>query len=289
VTVRAVTAERVDLLAPPAGGGRWRTVRVVWRETAIEVMRSMEYRAFFAIYMADTLLVPLISLAVWLRVRESATRGLPFDRSQLVTYYLLLGLVNMLTSAWLGSYLAKNIRLGTLSPKLLRPVSPLTFYAGNNLGEKVVKLLMMGPMVLVVALLFRADVRLPADAGTWLVFVWTLAAAIAVSFLVDVVMGSLAFWIQDVTGIANFKDLAQRFLSGRLVPLAFFPASLAGLLEAQPFRYTLSFPLEVVTGTLDSAALVRGLAWQAAWCIGLYALYRMLWRYGLRVYGAVGA
>ena len=269
--------------------GLWRTLRTVWRMTAMEVMRTMEYRAAFAIYMADSVVVPLLSLAVWLQVREYATRGLPFDRSQLVTYYLLLGLVNMLTASWLAAYLARNIRLGRISPWLLRPVAPLAFYLGNNLGEKVIKLLLMGPMVLVAALAFRADLRLPADAGTWLLFAWTLVLAGVVTYLVDVVVASLAFWIQEVRGIMSVVELAQRFLSGRLVPLAFFPASVLGLLEVQPFRYTLSFPLEVVTGTLSREALVRGLAWQVAWCVGLYLCYRVQWRYGLRAYSAVGA
>jgi len=103
------------------------------------------------------------------------------------------------------------------------------------------------------------------------------------------VIGSLAFWVQDVGGLIRVKGLAGAFLAGQFVPLALFPPSLAGLLEAQPFRYTLSFPLEVLTGSLSTAALLRGFAWQICYCVGLWACYRLEWRYGLRASSATGA
>ena len=82
--------------------------------------------------------------------------------------------------------------------------------------------------------------------------------------------------------------LVRGFLAGRLVPLALFPPALGPLLEAQPFRYTLSFPLEVVTGALDGPALLRGFGWQVAWLVLLIVAYRLVWRRGLRLYGSVG-
>jgi ABC-2 type transport system permease protein len=139
------------------------------------------------------------------------------------------------------------------------------------------------------ALFFRADLRLPANPGTWLLFTLSLPMAAAVAFLLDFVIGSLAFWIDDVRGLVRVKMLVGAFLAGQFVPLALFPPSLAGFLEVQPFRYTLSFPLEVLTGSLTPAALARGFAWQAGYLLGLSALYRLIWRNGLRAYAASGA
>jgi len=82
--------------------------------------------------------------------------------------------------------------------------------------------------------------------------------------------------------------LVGAFLAGQFVPLALFPPSMAGFLEVQPFRYTLSFPLEVLTGSLAPDALARGFAWQAGYLLGLSALYRLIWHYGLRAYAASG-
>jgi ABC-2 type transport system permease protein len=89
--------------------------------------------------------------------------------------------------------------------------------------------------------------------------------------------------------LIRVKGLVGALLNGQFVPLALFPRHFSGFLDAQPFRYTLSFPLEVLTGRLSTTELVRGLAWQAFYCVALWACYRLVWRYGLRSYSATGA
>lgn len=145
------------------------------------------------------------------------------------------------------------------------------------------------PLVALVALAFRDDLRLPADPAVWLLFAASLPMAAAVAFLLDYLIGSLAFWIQDVKGIVEAKNLVAAFLAGQIVPLELFPGGLSGFVLAQPFRYTLSFPLEVLVGGLSDAELALGFALQAGYCALLWALHRIAWRYGLRAYSAVGA
>lgn len=263
-------------------------MRVIWRLVVMNVMATLEYRGAFLVYMINTVVGPVISLLVWLTVSEQGVR-LPYDRRQFVTYYVLLSVVSMLTSTWLADFVARGIRLGDLSPWLLRPVPYTSWHVGNNIGEKVVKLPLLLPLVGVVALLFRSDLQIPTDPRAWTLFVLCLPMTAAVAFLLDFVTGSLAFWVQDVNGLIRVKALVGAFLAGQFVPLALFPPGLTGFLEAQPFRYTLSFPLEVLTGGLSTGALMRGFAWQAGYCVGLWACYRLLWRYGLRLYGATGA
>jgi ABC-2 type transport system permease protein len=264
------------------------SVRVIWRLVAMNVMQTLEYRGAFFVYMVNTVVVPVISLLVWLTVSEQGVR-LPYDRRQLVTYYVLLSVVSMLTATWLAEYVAENIRLGGLSPWLLRPAPYITHDIANNIGEKVVKLPLLVPLVALVALIFHSDLRLSVDPRAWLLFALSLPMAAAVAFLLDFVIGSLAFWVQDVRGLIRVKGLVGALLNGQLAPLALFPHSFAGFLHAQPFRYTLSFPLEVLTGRLSTAELARGFAWQVFYCGALWACYRLVWRYGLRSYSATGA
>ena len=264
------------------------TLRLLWRLTRMNVMATLEYRGAFFIFMLNAVLLPVISLLVWLAVGDAGVR-LPYDRGQLVTYFVLLSVVSVLTSTWLAEYVAEHIRLGTLSPWLLRPAPFILQDISNNLGEKVVKLPMLLPLVAGAALLFRADLHLPADPRRWLLFLAALPPAAAISFLLDFLTGSLAFWVQDVRGLIRLEHLVGGLLAGSIVPLALFPPALSGFLQAQPFRYTLSFPLEVLSGGLDGAALARGFAWQAGYLLALWALYRLLWRHGLRSYSASGA
>lgn len=264
------------------------TLRVLRRLVAINVMMTLEYRGEFFIYMFGIVAGPVVSLLVWLAVGEQGV-SLPLGRSQLVTYYVLLGVVSMLTSSWLAAYLAENIRSGELSPWLLRPAPYIAGQLANNLAEKVVKSFFLLPLVLIFGLAFRDDLRLPADPRAWALFLACLPLAAAVAFLLDFSLGSLAFWVEDVNGLSRVRTLVATFLSGQVVPLALFPEWASGFLWAQPFRYTLSFPLEVLTGGLSTGELALGFALQAGYCAVLWAVQRLLWRRGLRAYSAVGA
>src|SRR5918998_220888 len=115
------------------------TVGLLWRIVGMNVVMTLEYRGAFLIYMINTVVSPVIALLVWLTVAEQGV-ALPYDRSQFVTYFLLLSLVSMLTGVWLAGYLAETIRLGGLSAWLVRPAPYIAHQLGNNIGEKIVKL-----------------------------------------------------------------------------------------------------------------------------------------------------
>jgi ABC-2 type transport system permease protein len=263
-------------------------LRVLARMVKMNVLLTMEYRLAFFISMGNRVLRPAIALLVWLAASDAGA-ALPFDRSQFVTYFVLMGLVSLATQTWTAEYVEEDIRYGDLNKSLLRPAPNVLHYVANNVGEKLVKLALLLPAVLLLALAFRHELRLPTDGGTWALFAVALVLAAVLSFLIDYLTGSLAFFMQDVTGVLELERLASGLLAGRFVPLAFFPPSVSGLLEAQPFRYTLSFPLEVLTAALSPPALARGFAWQVAYCAAFLVAYRLVWRHGLRAYGATGA
>lgn len=264
------------------------TARVLFRLVAIDIVTTLEYRGAFILYMVSVVAGPVVSLLVWLAVSDQGV-ALPLDRAQLVTYYVLLGLVSMLTSSWLAESLGEMIRGGDLSAWLLRPTPYIIGQVSNNIAEKLVKACFLVPMLLVVAAIFHRDLQLPTAPAAWLLFLLCLPMAAAVTFLLDFSIGSLAFWIEDVNGLSRVRVLIASVLSGQVVPLALFPAWSTGLLQAQPFRYTLSFPLEVLLGRVSGGGLAFGLALQSGYVLLLCGVTRVVWRRGLRAYAATGA
>jgi ABC-2 type transport system permease protein len=263
-------------------------IRAALFDAKLSLLGQLEYRGSFVIWALGDTIRSLVSLAVWLAVRESSPL-LPMDRGQLVTYFVAQAVVYNLTLSWLIYYIPDNIREGHLSGHLLRPVPPMAYWIGSIFGQKALRCLLLVPIVAAAALLFNADLRLPHDPGTWLAVFISVVLAAVVSFLLDMVVCSLAFWLQDVWGISSAVSLAERLFNGAFIPLALLPPWLLGIAYAQPFRYTLSFPLEILTGAIAPDAIAPGFAWQAGYAVGLYLLYRLQWRYGLRAYSAVGA
>lgn len=263
-------------------------LRLIRRLVIGGVAGSLAYPGNFVFYMLGTIISPIISAFVW-QAAIVAGADLPVDANYITTYFVLLSLVTMLASAWLAIFMADTIRDGRLNVWLARPGSFLYEMAANNIGEKVVKLLILTPMIAVFAWFVRDSLTLDVDAWRWGALLVSTAMAALIFFWLDIAMGSLGFWLEDISGLEWGRSLLTWLVSGQIVPLALFPAWMQGFLHVQPFRYTVSFPLEIVVADLSTREVLIGLGVQAGWTVVFIAVGLGLWRRGLHSYAAVGA
>jgi len=265
-----------------------RSLRIIRRLVIIDFSMALIYRAEFAMYMIGTVLWPAISLLIWRAALDSGA-SLPLGAGYLTTYFVLMGVVTMLTSSWTSAFLAEEIRLGKISKWLLRPGSTHFNGIANNLSEKVIKSVVLAPMIAILWWFFRDTVAVPADPLRWSLFIISVIAAAVMKYALDVLVASLAFWIDDIDGIDYARGVTAMVLRGQMVPLALFPAWSQGFLEIQPFRFTLSFSLEILTPGLTSRELATGMILQLVYPVLSVLAARWAWRKGLRAYSAVGA
>ncbi|MGC4189820.1 MAG: ABC-2 family transporter protein [Thermomicrobiales bacterium] len=263
-------------------------LRLIRRLVTGGIAGSLAYPVDFVFYMLGTIISPIISAFVW-RAAIAAGADLPVDADYITTYFVLLSLVTMLASAWLSIFMADTIRDGRLNVWLARPGSFLYEMAANNIAEKVVKLAILVPMIAIFAWFVRDSLTLDAAPWRWAALLLSTAMAALIFFWLDVAMGSLGFWLEDISGLEWGRSLLTGLITGQMIPLALFPAWMQGFLHVQPFRYTISFPLEIVVSDLSAREVVTGLGVQAGWTAVFVVAGLSLWRRGLHSYAAVGA
>ena len=247
---------------------------------------TLTHRAWVVLLQLGAIAPPIVSLLVWTgAIARGATPPVSADR--IVTWFVLVAVVSMVTSSWTASFLAEDIRTGGLSIWLVRPCPALVHLVANNLAEKTVKIVVLLPMVAVLGALFRDQLRLPQDPSIWLAALAALLCAAILTFVLDVLIGCLAFWFEDVQGVQGIMNLAQRLLSGAVVPLMLLPAQVQDAVRFQPFRFTLAFPLEVLTGT--GTAHLEDWLTMLGWTGASLAVLALVWARGVRRYEAAGA
>jgi ABC-2 type transport system permease protein len=74
-------------------------------------------------------------------------------------------------------------------------------------------------------------------------------------------------------------------LGGALFPLDLLAPDMRSLIELTPFPWMVSFPMAMLDGTADP---MRGFAMQALWIVIPVCTHRILWKRGLKFFGAVG-
>jgi ABC-2 type transport system permease protein len=139
-------------------------------------------------------------------------------------------------------------------------------------------------------LLSSARALLVDDIASLLILAGALAGAWALTFFALVIIGSLGLFIERSMSIFNIYLGVYTVLSGYLLPLDLMPAWVQGVAAWAPFRFMLSFPVEIVIGAhrdpWTSLGLL-GVQWvYVAVSVGLALL---LWQLGVRRYEAYGA
>ncbi len=245
-----------------------------------------EYRASMLIWMLINVM-PLVMLAVWFSMSEGGPIA-GYTQSDFVSYYLLLALVQQMTSVWVIYELDYEIRHGDLSIKLLHPLNPLHDYLSSNLADKVLKPVVLIPLALGAWLIF------PTMHYEWtpirvLVLVAAMIAAWFIRFMAQYIFGLLAFWISDSMTLNDIWFALAEMLGGMIAPLDLFPPPVTAVAHWLPFRFMLSFPVEIVSGRLTATDLAVGVATMLFWVGLIFVIYRWVWRRGIRQFSAFGA
>lgn len=263
-----------------------RHLRLFVRLLGLNVSMTFQYRGEFVIMQLGNLIVPITSLLVW-RAALAAGATLGVDAHYLTAYFVLVSVVNMLTASWTAFFLADSIRNGALNRWLIRPASTHLDAVANNVGEKVIKLVLIAPFIAVLAVIFGDQLVLPSAPGRWVAFAAAVVIASTLRLTLDTIIGSLAFWFEDVQGFIRARAVIIPILSGAVVPLALMPPGLSVATQLQPFRFMLSYPMEVLLGNVPGG-LLAGFGLQLGWLAIFLLLAGVVWRLGIRAYSAAG-
>lgn len=247
----------------------------------------LEYRLDLFIYTIGSIARPAAMMAIWVAAYSSGAK-IPMEQNTLLQYYLFLLFVSLLTDAWGAPFIMSAIRLGKLSPFLLRP-SPYIFQQlSNNLMEKAIKVIYLVPAIFVLGLIFRTGMP-SIDFLKVVLFVLTVFFAFALNFLISFLIGITAFWLDEAAFLDDFVDLIIYVFSGLLFPIALFPRFMQTISSILPFRYALSLPIEIVLGQITGTKLLWAISSQIGWLLVAIFAVKYFWGRGVKKYSASGA
>jgi ABC-2 type transport system permease protein len=249
---------------------------------------QLQYRAMLFIWLIGQVLEPLIYLVVWSAVSRSTGGNVGgYTTGEFGAYFILLMLINHSTFTWIMWEQEYRIRQGTFSFALLKPVHPIHSDIADNLSYKLIT----APVMLMVALALSLAFHPEFHFSPWLLaaFFPALALAFLMRFLMEWTLAMVAFWTTRVSAINQMYYVLLLFFSGQIAPLSLLPGPIRAIASILPFRWMISFPIELLLGRLTPSQVLAGFAAQVAWLAVCLILMKVVWRAGVRVYSAVGA
>jgi ABC-2 type transport system permease protein len=170
----------------------------------------------------------------------------------------------------------------------LKPMDPIVHYMAIALGSRPLRAILLSP-VAIGAVLWVPNLNWKLEPANLLLFLASLVGAWMILFLMQYTIGLSGFWITRTIGVNDAWFFTYSLASGYLVPLDLFPPSVRAVLAYLPFRYTMWFPVELLTGRMGFVDGLQGIAMQWMWVAVIYGVCRLVWNRGLRRYSAVGA
>ena len=270
---------------PTAASELARAVKAFPTLLRIGVAEVVAYRAEFLVWILTTNM-PLVMLALWHAVAADGPVG-RFDQTQFTAYYLGVLAVRLATSNWMAWQMSMEIRDGTLSTKLLRPIHPLYSYAADHLSAIPMRVLVVSPIV--AGLIATSWARLARhDPKLVLILLASLVGAWLLVYFSMVLLGSIAFFVDSAMGPFELWIGVHAIFSGYLIPLEVLPIWVRGAANVLPFRFMLAFPVEVLVGLSSPGDALRQLGAQWLYVAVTGWLSLRVWRAGVRRYSAFG-
>jgi ABC-2 type transport system permease protein len=253
----------------------------------VGMAETIAYRAEMIVWILTTTM-PLVMLSLWTSVADEG----PFQQytqTDFVAYYLGALIVRNLTSNWVAWQIAEEIRMGTLSMRLLRPIHPFASFLSTHLAALPLRTVVILPVVVV---LFLTDARhvIIDDAGRIALFAASIAGAWLLTFGVFLAIGSLSFFLEKSMSLVEVYFGLFMLLSGYIIPIDLMPSWMSGAAESLPFYYMLGVPLEILIGKYpDVSTTAEVVATQWVWAVAMLAIAAFTWHRGVKRFEAYGA
>ncbi|WP_053681196.1 MULTISPECIES: ABC transporter permease [unclassified Streptomyces] len=202
-----------------------------------------------------------------------------YDQAQALTFVWVsqsLLAAGALIGGGFQEELQERVRTGDIAVDLYRPADLQMWWLAADLGRAAFQLLGRGLVPLAAgALVFR--LALPSDPSRWLLFLVSVTLGLVVSFALRYLLGLLAFWLLDGSGINLMATVVSIFFSGMLLPLTVFPGAFGEFVRVLPWAAMLQVPLDVLLGEHAGAGDAAGaLTFQAGWVLVLLGAGRLL-------------
>ena len=257
-------------------------------------MDLMAYKFNILIWVIVTIFEVACLVFLWLAVYSSSEGGMDasingFTYKEMITYVVLTTVFGFVTfnndTMW---HINQDIIKGTIGNYVIKPISYRGKFVASNLGSFLMMGLLFGLPLYGISLGVLIGIGfLP------IVSVWDFIAHIGL-FLVSSVLacllndtiaylfGILCFYTSSAWGLNSLKTTVISFLSGALLPLAFFPPIFRDIVGYMPFAGMSQNPILILMMKYDYWQSLKVILISLAWLIILELFVKLLFSHAIK-------
>ena len=194
------------------------------------------------------------------------------DVGSMQTYIIISSALSVLLITNVERRIGRSVEKGSVATDMMKPISLFGMFLAEDIGSIIALIFQnMLPILLIGSLMIKVPVM--ADIRDLPMFVISVVESFLINWLIAALFGMMAFTTINNNALVQVKKHLIRLLSGSIIPIWFFPESVAKVLSALPFVYIYQLPLSIYIGRGDRAEMLSQMRIQFIWLVILSALF----------------
>lgn len=243
------------------------------------LMDLLAYKFSLFIWLFVTIFEVAVVIFLWIAVYKNSVDGIDsiingFTFKEMICYMVMINLLTFVTTS--GNTLwtiNTEIKEGTISMAFVKPISYRFRFIATTLGNLFGTSIIIGLPCFTIAYLIFYLIDFIVIESIWvfilhiLLFVIAQIIAAVLADVIDYIFGILCFYTSSGFGISQIKNIITSFLSGALLPLAFFPESIRDIIFNLPFAGIGSNPILIMLMKVDLLESLKLIGISIIWLV----------------------
>ncbi len=237
-----------------------------------------------------TALSIVCTVFMWVGVYKSSPNGADsvingFTFKDMIVYVVFMAIFSFVSFSGETSWvIMDDITEGTIALSLVKPISYRVRMIFTTLGNDVACILWVGLPCFIISYVVFVAIGYIVITSIWafllqmLLFLLAQLMAILIFDCIDYIAGTLCFYTTSGWGLNQLKLSIVQFLSGSLLPLAFFPPWLGKILQYSPFVGLSQNPVLIFMGKMQPLEAIANIGLALVWWIVLEVLARFIFQ-----------
>lgn len=271
---------------------RLRKYKPFVRASAIDMMA---YRFNIITWAIVTVFEVACLIFLWLAVYQSSEGGIDssingFTYKEMIVYVVLTTIFGFITfnddTLW---FINRDIRQGTIGNFLIKPISYRGKFIASNIGAFLMMSIVFGIPLYAAGLGVLIGIGYLPVASVWdfiahfALFLVASVLACLLNGVISYIFGILCFYTSAAWGLNALKTTVISFLSGTLLPIAFFPNIFREIVTYMPFAGMSQNPVLILMMKYDYLECCKVILISLAWLVLLELFAKLLFSRAIKV------
>ena len=261
------------------------------RASAMDVMA---YKFNILVWVIVTLFEVACLVFLWFAVYQSSEGGIDasingFTYKEMIAYVVLTTIFGFVTfnndTLWI---INNDIRKGTIGNYLIKPISYRGKFVASNIGALLITTLIFGIPLYSIGLGVLIGIGFLPIVSVWEfiahigLFLVAGVLACLINDTIAYIFGILCFYTTSAWGLNSLKTTIIAFLSGTLLPLAFFPPIFRDIVGYMPFAGLSQNPVLILMMKYDYFESAKVILIALAWLVILELFSKLLFCHAIK-------